>query len=90
MSTNISRRTLVAGIGAGIAATAVGVAAAPAASAGDTSTKPALVLVHGGFADATNSWEAVIGQLQRRGYTVMAEPTRCAASRPTRPTSPPY
>ncbi|MEU5786315.1 alpha/beta hydrolase [Micromonospora purpureochromogenes] len=82
MSTNISRRTLVAGIGAGIAATAVGVAAAPAAQADDTATKATVVLVHGGFADSTNSWEAVIAQLQRRGYTVLApaNPLRSLAS----------
>jgi pimeloyl-ACP methyl ester carboxylesterase len=73
MSNQISRRTFVTGLGAGLAVTAVGGAAAPAALAGDTaSTKPTVVLVHGGFADATASWTDVIAQLQKRGYTVMA------------------
>jgi len=73
MSTNISRRTLVAGLGAGLAVTAAAVAAGPAALAGDTpSTKPTVVLVHGGFADATASWNDVIQQLQKRGYPVLA------------------
>jgi pimeloyl-ACP methyl ester carboxylesterase len=34
--------------------------------------KPTVVLVHGGFADATNSWSGVIKALQHDGYPVMA------------------
>jgi pimeloyl-ACP methyl ester carboxylesterase len=35
--------------------------------------KPAIVLVHGAWADAS-SWNSVIGQLQAAGYTVYAPP----------------
>ncbi|SCL30197.1 Pimeloyl-ACP methyl ester carboxylesterase [Micromonospora rhizosphaerae] len=34
--------------------------------------KPTVVLVHGGFADATNSWDKVVKRLQDQGYPVMA------------------
>lgn len=43
-------------------------AASPAAFASD---KPTVVLVHGAFADA-GSWNGVIAQLQKDGYTVVA------------------
>jgi pimeloyl-ACP methyl ester carboxylesterase len=36
-------------------------------------SKPTIVLVHGAFADASG-WAGVIGQLQRRGYPVVAPP----------------
>lgn len=36
-----------------------------------TSVKPAIVLVHGAFADAS-SWNGVIERLQQQGYTVVA------------------
>ncbi|MFI7696966.1 alpha/beta fold hydrolase [Nonomuraea sp. NPDC049655] len=50
--------------------------AAPTASASATSSstnsgKPTIVLVHGGFADASN-WNEVITRLQRDGYTAIA------------------
>src|ERR1700726_1230962 len=35
--------------------------------------KPTIVLVHGGWADGS-SWDEVIGNLQREGYTVDAPP----------------
>ncbi|MFD3588170.1 alpha/beta fold hydrolase [Streptomyces sp. NPDC058683] len=49
------------------------VTAAPAAAATDTGKKPTIVLVHGAWADAS-SWNAVMGRLQRAGYTVYAPP----------------
>jgi pimeloyl-ACP methyl ester carboxylesterase len=36
-------------------------------------TKPTIVLVHGAWADAS-SWNAVIGELQADGFTVLAPP----------------
>jgi len=48
------------------------VTAAPAAAT-DTGKKPTIVLVHGAWADAS-SWNAVMGRLQRAGYTVYAPP----------------
>jgi pimeloyl-ACP methyl ester carboxylesterase len=40
-------------------------------------TKPAIVLVHGAWADAS-SWNGVIVQLQAEGYTVYAPPNPLA------------
>lgn len=65
---SISRRTLVTGAAATIAATAVGLPA----FAAEPSPKPTVVLVHGGFADATASWSGVIAGLQSCGYPVLA------------------
>src|SRR5580698_9563634 len=50
------------------AAAVLGVAASSAAAAPD---KPTIVLVHGAFADSS-SWNGVIADLQRDGYTVVA------------------
>jgi pimeloyl-ACP methyl ester carboxylesterase len=53
-----------------------GVGSRPSASAaaGETAgPKPTVVLVHGGWADAS-SWNAVVGRLEDRGYTVVAPP----------------
>ncbi|MGW2161441.1 alpha/beta hydrolase [Nonomuraea sp. NPDC001699] len=44
---------------------------AGAASAAGSGSKPTIVLVHGGFADASN-WNGVIQRLQRDGYTTIA------------------
>ena len=44
-----------------------------AAVTGTGPAKPAIVLVHGAWADS-GSWNAVIGLLQRAGYTVYAPP----------------
>ena len=44
-----------------------------AAVTGTGSAKPAIVLVHGAWADS-GSWNAVTGLLQRAGYTVYAPP----------------
>ncbi|MEU3302492.1 alpha/beta hydrolase [Streptomyces sp. NPDC006678] len=41
------------------------------AAAGAAAPKPTVVLVHGGFADASN-WNGVITELQKDGYTVAA------------------
>ena len=55
---------------AATAATAAG--QAPAASA-KAAVKPTIVLVHGAWADSS-SWNAVVQELQARGYTVDAPP----------------
>ncbi|WP_246157722.1 alpha/beta fold hydrolase [Micromonospora palomenae] len=46
--------------------------AAPMHHFGWGKDKPTVVLVHGGFADATNSWNGVVKRLQDEGYPVMA------------------
>ena len=51
-----------------VAAAALGLAATPAVAAPD---KPTIVLVHGAFADGS-SWNGVVADLQRDGYTVIA------------------
>ncbi|NES28033.1 alpha/beta fold hydrolase [Micromonospora terminaliae] len=87
----ISRRTLVAGIGAtAAAATAAAIIGSPAEAAttgstGTTGTKPTIVLVHGGYADSS-CWNATIQELQSRGYTTVC------GSNPLRgiPTDAPY
>src|SRR4051812_13681052 len=48
--------------------------AASAGTAGRTRAKPAVVLVHGAWADSS-SWEAVVSQLLKRGYQVDVFPT---------------
>jgi pimeloyl-ACP methyl ester carboxylesterase len=45
------------------------------AGARSTGPKPTIVLVHGDWADAS-SWSAVIPQLQRQGYQVLAPPNQ--------------
>lgn len=71
MVSPLSRRHLIAGAGGALALTATaGIwTASPAAA---SSTKPTVVLVHGGFADASASWNDVVRRLQSRGYTVIA------------------
>jgi pimeloyl-ACP methyl ester carboxylesterase len=56
-----------------VAAAAVIPSAAASATSTSTHTKPTVVLVHGAWADGS-SWSAVIGRLQRDGYTVDAPP----------------
>jgi pimeloyl-ACP methyl ester carboxylesterase len=46
---------------------------AGASQSAQPTSKPTIVLVHGAFADASG-WAGVIGQLQRRGYPVVAPP----------------
>ncbi|MFF4879609.1 MULTISPECIES: alpha/beta fold hydrolase [unclassified Micromonospora] len=88
MSANMSRRTFVGAAGVALAATATGIVASPATADSTSSTgssgsaKPTVVLVHGGFADASASWNDVVAQLQRRGYTVIA-PANPLRSLPT-------
>ncbi|MBE1491777.1 MFS transporter [Plantactinospora soyae] len=73
MSTNISRRGFVAGLGAAAVATTSTVTLSRPAEAGHApAPKPTVVLVHGGFAHASASWNDVVQQLQKRGYPVMA------------------
>ncbi|MEU0187494.1 alpha/beta hydrolase [Streptomyces sp. NPDC006207] len=78
-TTGFTRHKKIA-VGAGAAAVAVGAALlAPTASATMTqetqsstsAPKPTVVLVHGGFADASN-WNGVVKRLQRDGYPVIA------------------
>ncbi len=63
-----ARRGAVLGALAAFALLAFAPLAAPAQSA-----KPTIVLVHGAWADAS-SWNPVIVQLQRAGFTVLAPP----------------
>ena len=67
-------------LGVGLANTATAATAAPAATASHASTvsartavKPTIVLVHGAWAD-NSSWNAVVEELQARGYTVDVPP----------------
>jgi pimeloyl-ACP methyl ester carboxylesterase len=48
--------------------------------------KPAIVLVHGAFAESA-SWNSVIGSLARAGHRVIAAPNPLRARPPTRPRS---
>jgi pimeloyl-ACP methyl ester carboxylesterase len=50
---------------------ALSIIALSASSAAAQTTKPTIVLVHGGWADAS-SWNPVAARLQRDGYTVVA------------------
>jgi pimeloyl-ACP methyl ester carboxylesterase len=62
-------------LGAGLTGTAHAAAGAAQArtQAADPGVKPTIVLVHGAFAD-NSSWDAVVVQLQRLGYTVDVSP----------------
>src|SRR5271154_4481014 len=64
---------LLATAGQAGSARAATVRAEHAAVTGTGSAKPTIVLVHGAWADS-GSWNAVIGLLQRAGYTVYAPP----------------
>jgi dienelactone hydrolase len=52
-------------------------------------SQPTVVLVHGGFADAS-SWNDVVERLQAEGVQVTAPRTHFAASPSTPPTSPAF
>ncbi|GAA3467375.1 hypothetical protein [Nonomuraea roseola] len=82
----LARRTMLAAAAGGLTAALLSV---PAASAGTgTSTdQPTIVLVHGGFADASN-WNDVIARSSEGLSGHRARPTRCVACPSTRPTSP--
>ncbi|MEV0490173.1 alpha/beta fold hydrolase [Streptomyces atratus] len=69
----VRRRMIAAGV-SGAAAVAVLASMASAATPERQSdgTKPTVVLVHGGFADASASWAGVIERLQNDGYPVVA------------------
>jgi pimeloyl-ACP methyl ester carboxylesterase len=75
MRTTLSRRGLL-GLSAALAATATATSLllSPTADATQVTAaaKPTIVLVHGGFADASNSWNDVVQKLQQRGYPVIA------------------
>ncbi|MFI6732519.1 esterase/lipase family protein [Nonomuraea sp. NPDC050451] len=62
------KRPLLSGVAAGLAFGVLAVAA-PANAA--TTGKPAVVLEHGAFADAS-SWNGVIEELRKDGYPVVA------------------
>ena len=83
-------RLAAAGASLAIAGTLLGVGVASSASATTAATtattarqapstsanaavKPTIVLVHGAWANSS-SWNAVVGELQSRGYTVVAPP----------------
>ncbi|WP_433432435.1 alpha/beta hydrolase [Nonomuraea sp. CA-141351] len=72
--TALPRRAAFAAAAGSLAAALLPVPAASAAPAHDdasSTVKPTIVLVHGGFADASN-WNGVISRLQEKGYPVMA------------------
>jgi pimeloyl-ACP methyl ester carboxylesterase len=60
---------------------AVSVIALSASSAAAQTTKPTIVLVHGGWADAS-SWNPVAARLQHDGYTVIAPPNPLRGVKP--------
>jgi pimeloyl-ACP methyl ester carboxylesterase len=67
-------------LGVGLTSSATAATAAPAATASHasassatTAVKPTIVLVHGAWAD-NSSWNAVVEELQARGYTVDVPP----------------
>ena len=68
------RPSTFTGVAATLAAAAALIASAPSASATvrTPTPKPTVVLVHGGFADASASWNSVVDKLQKRGYPVVA------------------
>jgi len=74
MRKNVVRHAIVAAGAAGAAAVALLASTASATPASTTTdaAKPTVVLVHGGFADASASWNGVIKQLQKDGYPVVA------------------
>ncbi|MFG1708594.1 alpha/beta fold hydrolase [Nonomuraea sp. M3C6] len=69
-STPLPRRLVFAAAAGSLAAALLAVPAASAAPS-NSPAKPTIVLVHGGFADASN-WNGVISRLQERGYPVIA------------------
>ncbi|WP_433347531.1 alpha/beta hydrolase [Microtetraspora malaysiensis] len=79
----IDRRRAVAG-GAAIAATAaLLLPSGSAAAAADTAKpKPTIVLVHGGFADASG-WNGVIAELRKDGYKKIIAPANPLRGLPT-------
>ncbi|WP_439673997.1 alpha/beta fold hydrolase [Embleya sp. MST-111070] len=76
-SSRKNRRIALAAAAVTLAGAATFAGLAPTASAadderhGDHAPKPTVVLVHGGFADASN-WNGVISRLQKNGYPVIA------------------
>ncbi|MFF2789393.1 alpha/beta fold hydrolase [Streptomyces sp. NPDC058049] len=87
MDPELTRRRVLAG-GAAVASTAallgplsLTASAASSPAAGTKPTLPTIVLVHGGFADAS-CWNAVIEQLQQAGYPTIA-PANPLRSLPT-------
>ncbi|MFF2503505.1 alpha/beta fold hydrolase [Streptomyces sp. NPDC058067] len=70
----VVRRGMTAATAAGVVVATVltTTASATPESAQTDGTRPTVVLVHGGFADASASWTGVIKQLQNDGYRVIA------------------
>ncbi|WP_017236594.1 alpha/beta fold hydrolase [Streptomyces sp. SS] len=64
--------TAATAAGAVVATVLATTASATPKSAPTDGTRPTVVLVHGGFADASASWAGVIKQLQKDGYRVIA------------------
>ncbi|WP_250009827.1 alpha/beta hydrolase [Actinoplanes sp. M2I2] len=63
----VTSAVLVAGL-----LTGTGPSAMAATQGNAARQKPTVVLVHGGFADATVSWQGVVRRLQKKGYPVVA------------------
>ncbi|MCX4584658.1 alpha/beta fold hydrolase [Streptomyces sp. NBC_01481] len=74
MRKKVVRHGIIAAAAAGATAAALlaSTASATPASTRTDAAKPTVVLVHGGFADASASWNGVIKQLQNDGYQVVA------------------
>ncbi|MER6948188.1 alpha/beta hydrolase [Nonomuraea sp. NPDC000554] len=67
----LSRRLMLSVAVGGLAAALLAVPSASASTVASDTAKPTIVLVHGGFADASG-WNAVIQRLQRDGYKTIA------------------
>ncbi|MFI6317449.1 alpha/beta fold hydrolase [Nonomuraea sp. NPDC050556] len=65
------RRLLLTSAAAGLAAALLAVPSASSAASAEGGVKPTIVLVHGGFADASG-WTDVIERLQADGYKTIA------------------
>lgn len=70
-SVTLPRRAAVAAVAGGLAAALLTMPSSIATASAASSAKPTIVLVHGGFADASG-WNAVIERLQHDGYTTIA------------------
>ncbi|MEU5869446.1 alpha/beta hydrolase [Nonomuraea sp. NPDC047529] len=71
MKITLPRRLMLTSAATGLAAALLAVPSAAATAGSSATAKPTIVLVHGGFADASG-WNAVIERLQAEGYKTVA------------------
>ncbi|MFF4198964.1 alpha/beta fold hydrolase [Nonomuraea sp. NPDC050227] len=76
------RRILASGAAVTTAAALLALPASTASATGNTKVKPTVVLVHGGFADASG-WNGVIDRLRKDGYTKIIAPANPLRGLPT-------